>query len=159
MPRIRIFLLTLLIVALPSGAFATPTSVDISPPNPAVDDLVLFETTLTWSTGGFFVSSASPSFPSAFEILVDFFVSSPAPDEQVAQVITQDVQVGHLGLLPAGIYSYTVNEIDVQRGTGIVTQAGSLSGTFAVVPEPSTLPLTLLGLCGLAVGRSVERRR
>jgi hypothetical protein len=159
MSRIRIHLVTLLVVALPSWAFATPISVGVLPPNPSESDSISLQTTLTWGTSGYSVFDSLTISTGPFDLLIQIFVSSPAPDEIVLQVVTYEDLVSPLGLLPAGTYSYTVNEIDVQRGTGFQTLAGSLSGTFSVIPEPSSSVLVLLGLCGLAIGRSVKRRR
>jgi len=78
-------------------------------------------------------------------------VSSPAPGEYVTLGFTGEQHITNLGLLPAGSYSYTVNEISEQRGTGIQSLVGSLSGTFTVAPEPSSLALVVLCLSGLAL--------
>ena len=73
MLRIRMVLLTMLMVTLPGWAFAVPTSVDVLPTNPSEGDDISLETTLNWSTGGFWVTGSSPSFPSAFEVVANVF--------------------------------------------------------------------------------------
>ena len=84
---------------------------------------------------------------------VEISVDSPAPGSMVIQVITYDTDVIHLGQLPAGTYSYTVTELDFPGGSPPSTFAGSLSGMFSVVPEPSSFALALFGLSGLAIAR------
>ena len=151
--RIRILLVTLLVAALPSGVFAGPMSVAILPATPGVGDSIDIETTLLWSTAGFSVMSATTTFTSAFELEINISVHSPAEGTVVATVITDELHLTHLGVLPAGEYSYTVFEFDFPGGSDPSVPAGSLSGTFTVVPEPSSFALALFGLSGLAIGR------
>ena len=149
--RIRILLVTLLVAALPSGVFAGPMSVAILPATPGVSDSL--ETTLLWATAGCSVMSATTTFTSAFELEINISVHSPAEGTGVATVITDELHLTHLGVLPAGEYSYTVFEFDFPGGSDPSVPAGSLSGTFTVVPEPSSFALALFGLSGLAIGR------
>ncbi len=158
MSRIRMFLLILLVVALPGGAFATASSVIVLPPNPAETDSIFLETRLSWGTSGYWVLDTSTTFLSPFEVFTSIFVSSPGPDDLVAAVITDEDHITPLGFLPAGIYSYTVKETDVQRETSIWSLGGSVSGTFTVVPEPSSFALVLLGVSGLAIRLPTKRR-
>lgn len=151
--RIRILLAALLLAALPSGVFAGPMSVTILPATPGVGDSIDLETTLLWSTAGFSVMSATTTFTSAFELEINISVHSPEEGAVVATVITDELHLTHLGLLSAGEYSYTVFEFDFPGGSDPSEPAGSLSGTFTVVPEPSSLALALFGLSGLMIGR------
>jgi hypothetical protein len=159
MDRIRIFLVALIAIAVPTGAFATPASVNVFPSNPTVADSISLETTLSWGTSGYWVFDSMTISTGPFERVIQIFVDSPAPDEVVLTIVTSEEHIADLGLLPAGNYSYTVNEFDVQRGTGLQMFAGSLSGSFTVVPEPSSLVLVLLGLSGLALRPSFVRHR
>jgi len=155
MSRIQVLLLALLFVSLPNWASGKPVSVEIMPPHLETDSIFL-NTAMEWHTAGFNVIGSSVTFLSKFEPQVDITVSSPAPDEMVPMVLTGDVHGTDLGVLTAGTYYYTVNEIHLQRNTDSIFPAGSLSGSFTVAPEPSSLGFALLGLAGLTIRR---RRR
>ena len=151
--RFQILLVTLLAAALPGSVFASPMSVTLLPPPPSLADSIDLETKLLWATAGFSVITSTLTFPSAFELEIKISVNSPAEGAVVAQVITDEFHVTHLGLLPAGEYSYTVFELDFPGGSDPSEPAGSISGRFTVVPEPSSLALALFGLSALAIGR------
>ena len=151
--RFQILLMTLLAAALPGSVFAAPMSVAVLPPSPSLTDSIDLETKLLWATAGFSVITSSVTFTSAFELEIEISVNSPAEGTVVAQVITDEFHVTHLGMLPAGEYSYTVFELDFPGGSDPSEAAGSFSGTFTVVPEPSSLGLALFGLSGLVIGK------
>jgi len=159
MHRIQILPLVALIVILPGWAFGMPISVEIVPSTPSTSSSVFLETTLEWGNGGYDLIGSSVTFLSAYELQVDITISSPAPGEFVPAFISSLGDSAYLGLLPAGTYSYTVIETDVQRLTGYQSWGGSLSGTFNVVPEPSTMALALLSLAGLAAWQRTQIRR
>ena len=148
-------LIVALLLALLFGqsVFAAPMSVAVLPPSPSLTDSIDLETKLLWATAGFSVITSTLNFTSAFELEIEISVNSPAEGTVVAQVITDEFHVTHLGMLPAGEYSYTVFELDFPGGSDPSEAAGSLSGTFTVVPEPSSLALALFGLSGLMIGK------
>ena len=151
--RFHILLVTLLAAALPGSVFAAPMSVAVLPPNPSLADNIDLETKLSWATAGFSVMGSAVAFTSAFEFEIAISVNSPEEGTEVAQIITDELHLTNLGLLPAGEYSYTVFEFDFPGGSDPSVPAGSLAGTFTVVPEPSSLALALFGLSGLMIGR------
>ena len=157
MVRVRNLLLMLGVAALPSSALASPIAVTISPAVPGVEDELALETMLQWNTGGYAATGSTVHFTSGFQFEVEISVDSPPPGSLVSQAITSDTHVIDLGQLPAGTYSYTVSEYDFPGGTAPSTFAGSLSGGFTVVPEPSSFALALFGLSGLALGRHGKR--
>ena len=149
----EMLLAALLAAALPCSVFAAPMSVTVLPPTPSLADSIDLETKLSWATAGFSVITSALTFTSAFELEIEISVNSPAEGTVVAQVITEEFHLTQLGLLPAGEYSYTVFELDFPGGSDPSEPAGSFSGSFTVVPEPSSLGLALFGLSGLVIGK------
>ena len=158
MAAFRAILLVAAMVIPPLSVAAIPTNVDVDPPSPGIADSISLSTQLQWPTTGYSVTSSTTTFPSVFEVNVDVFVSSPAPGENVLFVITGAMRDTELGVLPPGTYSYTVSEIQTQRGTGFQSLAGSISGSFTVVPEPSPTFLLALGLAVMAMRRGRSHR-
>jgi len=156
MSRVHIFVACLLMMVCPSLVFASPILVEVLPSNPGETDTVLLDATLEWPTSGYSVFESSVTFVSDFEFEVDVIVLAPAPGSYNFQVITSEVSRIDLGLLPAGTYVYTINESQSPGHPwggpiGPYSSGGTLSGSFEVIPEPTTLSMLALG--GLMVLR------
>ena len=152
MSRMKILVATMMIVAAPSVVCAKLTGIEVLPPSPLETDSVVLNAELLWPSSGYMVLGSSVTFLSDFEPQIDIDVL--VPDGGVLHVLTSEVHSIDLGPLPAGTYSYTVNEIQTPP-SGLPLEPYwdqlTLEGTFTVVPEPTTM--TVLALGGLAVLR------
>ena len=118
----------------------------VNPALPNTSTPVNFDVKMTTPSAPAFLFSPTTKSINGYDISVNVYLDSGLLT--VLDTLNENVP---LGLLPSGTYSYTVTlfpsmDIPFGRGQRVVT------GSFNVVPEPSSLVLGLLAammMCGL----------
>ncbi len=142
---LSVWLLMALLAAHPVGASSFADDVAVSPEQPDIETPVSLLVTFVTSTTPPFLFAPTVVEIDGFSIDVELFI-----DSGVLQAIASRTEEVELGILPAGVFDFSV------RLTPRSDPPRVLTGSFQVVPEPAPLALAVVALVVLAAGR---RRR
>ncbi len=173
MRLIRVVFLTMLMILVSHSANALSSAsideVSTFPVNPTTSDSVSLRVDLWAAEAGYLVAYATNvSAFSSFDVEWNIYVDTPPFGSEVVQWMWEeqiDLPIG--SSIPVGTYSYSINlhwrtphplmpPFPPMPGFYDTGSEVPVSGTFDIVPEPSTALLFGAGLLGLA---AIRQRR
>ena len=129
-------------VCVVDSAKATITDVNILPEEPTVEDVITIAVSGWEGSGGVLITDSDLRMEGT-SLELDIFL-----DVGFFQMITPWSHSEIIGTLPADSYNLTVNAYYSVAYTGTDTYSTS----FAVVPEPASILLLLMGVVGVREG-------